>query len=93
MTRLALVALVALAALVAATPAAAGSRQTLLAVRVEMRRDAGDAALLRRLDVTARALCARTDSPLFPGREGRAWKCRRDAVAAALSRRGAVSDV
>ena len=91
MTRLALI---ALAALVAATPAAAaGSRQTLLAVRVEMKRSDGEAALLRQLDTTARALCARTDSPLFPGREGRAWKCRRDAVAAALGRRGSASDV
>lgn len=85
--------LIALAALVAATPAAAAQRQTLLAVRVEMKRDAGDAALMRRLNVTARALCARTVSPLFPGNEGRAWKCRRQAVAAALSRRGLDMDV
>jgi hypothetical protein len=90
MTRLALI---ALAALMAATPAAAGSRQTLLAVRVEMRRDAGDAALLRQLGATARSLCARTVSPLFPGREGRAWRCRRDAIAAAIGRRGSASDV
>jgi UrcA family protein len=81
-------AIITLAALVVATPAAASQRQTLLAVRVEMKRSAGDAALLRRLHVTARALCARTASPLFPGNEGRAWKCRREAVAAALGRRG-----
>jgi UrcA family protein len=86
-------ALIAIAFLVAATPAAAAQRQTLLAVRVEMKRSAGDAALLRRLDVTARSLCARTASPLFPGHEGRAWKCRREAVAAALSRRGLDVDV
>ena len=87
-------ALIALALAVAATPAAAGaSRQTLLAVRLEMRRDAGDAALLRRLNVTARSLCARTPSPRFPGNAGRAWKCRRDAVAAALGRRGQDVDV
>lgn len=87
-------ALIALALTVAATPAAAASsRQTLLAVRLEMKRDAGDAALLRRLNTTARALCGRINSPLFPGNEGRAWKCRRDAVAAALGRRGADVDV
>jgi len=87
-------ALVALALAVAATPAtAAAQRQTLMAVRLEVKRDAGDAALLRRLNMTARALCARTASPLFPGNEGRAWKCRRDAVAAALGRRGADVDV
>lgn len=81
-------ALVALALAVAATPAAAAQRQTLLAVRLEMKREAGDAALLRRLNLTARALCARTASPLFPRSEGLAWKCRRNAVAAALGRRG-----
>ena len=86
-------ALVALALAVAATPAAAGQRQTLLAVRLEMKRDAGDAALLRRLNVTARALCARTTSPLFPRSEGLAWKCRRNAVANALGRRGQDIDV
>jgi UrcA family protein len=87
-------AIVALALAVAATPAtAAVSRQTLLAVRLEMKRDAGDAALLRRLNMTARALCSRTASPLFPGNEGRAWKCRRNAVAAALGRRGQDVDV
>ncbi len=88
MTRLALI---ALAAAVAATPAAASDRQTFLAVRLEVSRDAGDAALLRQLNVAARSMCARTASPLLPGHEGRAWKCRRDAVTAALGRRG--SDV
>lgn len=88
MTRLALI---TLAAALAASPsmAQANPRQTLMAVRLEVSRDAGDAALLRRLNVTARAMCARTASPLFPGHEGRAWKCRRAAVAAALGRRGA----
>lgn len=86
MVRLALAALALTA--VATAPAAAAQRQTLLAVRLEMRRDAGDAALLRQLNTTARALCARTASPLFPRNEGLAWKCRRDAVAAALGRRG-----
>lgn len=86
MTRLALL---ALAAALAATPAAAsvGQRQTVMAVRMEVKRDAGETAMLRRLNLTARAMCARTASPLFPGHEGRAWKCRREAVAAALSRR------
>jgi len=91
MTRLAIV---VVAAALAATPAAAGSnmggqRQTVMAVRLEMQRDAGDAARLRQINLTARAMCARTASPLFPGHEGRAWKCRRDAIAAALGRRGA----
>ena len=87
-------ALIALALAVATTPAAAATpRQTLLAVRLEMKRDAGDAALLRRLNVTARSLCSRTLSPLFPGSEGRAWRCRREAVAAALGRRGQDVDV
>lgn len=88
MIRLALIAVLAAAV---ATPAFAGERQTLMAVRLEVARDAGDAALLRRLNVTARALCARINTPLLPGQEGRAWRCRREAVAAALGRRG--SDV
>ena len=90
MTRLALI---AFAAAVAATPAAASERQTFMAVRLEVSRDAGDAALLRRLSITARAMCARTASPLLPGHEGRAWRCRRDAIAAALGRRGAPGNV
>lgn len=92
MTRLALI---VLAAALAATPAAAsaGQRQTVMAMRVEMKRHAGDAALLRQINVTARAMCARIASPLFPGHEGRAWKCRREAVAAALSRRVADAEV
>lgn len=89
MTRLALIVVLAAAA---ATPAFAGERQTLMAVRLEVSRDAGDAALLRRLNITARAMCARINTPLLPGQEGRAWKCRREAVAAALSRRGANVD-
>lgn len=89
MTRLAL--FVVLAAM-AAAPAFAGERQTLMAMRLEVNRLDGDAAMLRRLNVTARAMCARINSPLFPGNEGRAWKCRREAVAAALSRRGADVD-
>lgn len=84
-------ALLACAVLLAAEPAAAGSRQKLMAVRLELgdldlRTEAGTTAAMRRLDATARDLCARTASPLFPGWEGRAWKCRRDAVAAAVAR-------
>ena len=90
MTRLAFI---ALAAALAATPAVASERQTLMAVRLEVARDAGDTALLRRLQATARSMCVRTASPLFPGHEGRAWKCRREAVAAALGRRGLDVDV
>ena len=84
-------ALIALAAAIAAGPAVAqaNERQTLMAVRLEVSRDAGDAALLRQLNETARSMCARTASPLFPGHEGRAWKCRREAIASALGRRGA----
>lgn len=82
-----------LCALVAATPAAASARQTVMAVRLELQREPGDAALVRQLEKTARNLCARTASPLFPGHEGRAWKCRREAVAAALGRRGAGVDI
>ncbi len=89
MTRLAL--FVVLAAM-DATPALARERQTLMAMRLEVNRLDGDAAMLRRLNVTARAMCARINSPLFPGNEGRAWKCRREAVAAALGRRGADVD-
>jgi UrcA family protein len=84
-TRLAL--FVVLAAM-AAAPAFAGERQTLMAMRLEVNRLDGDAAMMRRLNITARAMCARINSPLFPGNEGRAWKCRREAVAAALGRRG-----
>jgi UrcA family protein len=90
MTRLALI---VFAVAVATTPAVASERQTFMAVRLEVSRDAGDAALLRRLNMTARSMCARTASPLFPGHEGRAWRCRRDAVAAALGRRGSAADV
>ncbi|WP_430420203.1 hypothetical protein [Phenylobacterium sp.] len=89
MTRLAL--FVVLAAM-AATPALARERQTLMAMRLEVNRLDGDAAMMRRLNITARAMCARINSPLFPGNEGRAWKCRREAVAAALGRRGADVD-
>ena len=90
MTRLALI---ALGAALAATSAAASERQTFMAVRLEVSRDASDAALLRRLNETARSMCARTASPLLPGHEGRAWKCRRDAIAAALGRRGSSSEL
>lgn len=91
MTRLALfvvAAAMAAAPALVATPASAGERQTLMAMRLEVNRLDGDAAMMRRLNITARAMCARINSPLFPGNEGRAWKCRREAVAAALSRRG-----
>lgn len=92
MTRFALVTLAAAMA-VAPMVAHASPRQTLMAVRLEVDRDRGDAGVLRQLNLAARSMCARTASPLFPGHEGRAWKCRRDAVAAALERRGASGDV
>lgn len=82
----------ALSAIVAALPATADARATVSAVRLEVQRETTDAAVIRRLEKTARSLCARTASPLFPGHEGRAWRCRRDAVAAALGRRGASTE-
>lgn len=88
MKHIAALTLAAVTALAAAHPAAATPRDLVLAVRVEVQRDAGEAAMMRRLHQTARELCARTNSPLFPGHEGRAWKCRRAAIAAALGRRG-----
>jgi len=85
------IALLALAAAVVATPAAARPRHILSMVRIEvgdldLASDAGSKAMIRRLDAAARTLCVVTRSPLLPGHEGRAWRCRRDAVAAAVVR-------
>jgi len=80
-----------LAVTLVAEPAAAAPRQKMMAVRLEfsdldLQTEAGSAAAMRRLDATARDLCARIPSPLFPGWEGRAWRCRREVVAAAIAR-------
>jgi UrcA family protein len=76
-------------ALVAA-PAAAQPRSYLMQpVRLadlNIRSDAGERAMERRLAAASRELCAAIRSPLFPGAEGRAFKCRREALAAARAR-------
>jgi UrcA family protein len=83
--------LLALAAAIAATPAAARPRHIISMVRIEvgdldLASEAGASAMMRRLDAAARTLCTVTRSPLLPGHQGRAWRCRRDAVAAAVAR-------
>jgi UrcA family protein len=88
MIRTALLALVLLSASAAAD---ARPRHVLAMVRVEagdldLRSDAGAAAMIRRLDAAARSLCAGVPSPLLPGHEGRAWRCRKDAMASAVER-------
>lgn len=84
-------AVLTLAALLCATSAQARPKHVLAMVRVEagdldLATAAGAAAMIRRLDRAASDLCADIPSPLFPGREGRAWRCRTDAVAAAVER-------
>jgi UrcA family protein len=73
-----------------AAPAAAQPRTYLMApVRLgdlNIASDAGEKALARRLDAASRELCAFPRTPLLPGAEGRAWKCRRDALSAARAR-------
>jgi UrcA family protein len=85
------IAILVLAALLCATAADARPKRVLAMVRVEagdldLASDAGAAAMIRRLDHAAADLCAGPNSPLFPGREGRAWRCRKDAMAAAVAR-------
>jgi UrcA family protein len=80
-----------LLALTVATPAAAGPRHMLTVAAVpiddlDLRSEAGAAAMLRRLDRAAREICGFTRTPLFPGAEGRAWRCRREAIGAAVER-------
>ena len=75
----------------AAAPAAAAPRHSLMLARVpvgdlDLASDSGAAAMLRRLDGAARELCALTPSVLFPANAGREWRCRREAVAAAVER-------
>lgn len=79
-------------ALAVATSALAAPRQALLIARVpvgdlDLRTAAGAATMLRRLDLAARELCAPTiRSPVFPAADGRAWRCRREAISAAVQR-------
>ena len=84
-------AILALAALLCAGSAEARPKYMLAMVRVEagdldLTTDAGAAAMIGRIDRAAGELCAGTPSPLLPGREGRAWRCRKDAMAAAVAR-------
>lgn len=73
-----------------AAPAAAQPRSYLMTpVRLaglDIGSDVGERAMLKRLNAASRELCAQVRSPLFPGAEGRAWKCRREAMAAAKAR-------
>lgn len=82
-------ALLALALVSAVTTADA--RHVLAMARVEagdldLGSDAGAAAMIRRLDAAARSLCAGIPYPLLPGHDGRAWRCRKDAMASAVER-------
>ena len=83
--------LLALGFALSGAAAEARPRHVLSMVRVEagdldLTTAAGAAAMVRRLDVVTSELCAVTRSPLLPGHEGRAWRCRRDAMAAAVAR-------
>ncbi|WP_197422454.1 MULTISPECIES: UrcA family protein [unclassified Phenylobacterium] len=80
-----------LAAAALAGAAQAEPRRELLMARVvisdlDLTSAAGAAAMLARLNGAARELCTQPRSQLFPGREGREWRCRREAVAAAVAR-------
>ena len=75
----------------AATPAVAEPRHSLMLARVpvgdlDLASDAGARAMLHRLNGAAWELCALAPSVLFPANPGREWRCRRDAVAAAVQR-------
>ena len=83
--------LLAMAAMLVAGSATAEPRRALAMARVELadldlNSAAGAAAGLHRIELAARQICAFTRSPLFPDAAGRAWRCRREAVAAAVAR-------
>lgn len=83
--------LVLLAAASLAGTAQAAPRRELLMARVQigdldLASEAGAATMLSRLSSAARELCALPRSEMFRGREGREWRCRREAVAAAVAR-------
>ena len=74
-----------------APTADAGPRYVLSIARVDvgdldLASAAGSAAMLRRLDVAARELCKGTRSPLLPRQSALDWRCRREAVGAAVER-------
>jgi UrcA family protein len=85
-----LVASVLIGATLVATPAVAQPRSYLMTpVRLgdlNIGSNAGEKAMLKRLDAASREMCAQIRTPLLPGAEGRAYKCRRDAMAAAKAR-------
>jgi UrcA family protein len=81
----------ALLLLLTAVPAQAEPRRTLTMTRIsvgdlDLSTEGGAATLLRRLNVAAKAMCAPIRTPLLPQAEGRAYRCRREAVAAAVER-------
>ena len=74
-----------------ATAADAGPRHVLAMARVEvgdldLETASGSAKMLRRLDTAAEELCRGTRSSLLPRQSAMAWRCRRDAVNAAVER-------
>lgn len=84
-------ALVLFAAFAAAQPALAQPRRDLVMARVEigdldLTRQDDAARMLRRIEIAARELCDLPPSELFRNQGGREWKCRREAVAAAVQR-------
>lgn len=83
--------LAALAMLVLASPAAAEPRRSLVMARVpvgdlDLSSAQGARAMLHRLTVAARELCAFTASPLLPREPAQAWRCRRAALDQAVER-------
>ena len=82
---------VLLLAVLLAPPAAAGPRRELTLTRVfvgdlDLATDAGAAKMFRRLKIAVREACEEPPSPLFPASEGRAWRCRREAMGAVVER-------
>ncbi|WP_293344860.1 UrcA family protein [Phenylobacterium sp.] len=80
-----------LAASLIAAPAAAEPRRNLTMTRVavgdlDLETEAGAAAMLRRIKSASRELCALPRSEMFPNRSGLEWKCRRQAMDAAVER-------
>ena len=83
--------ILALLLVLIAVPAQAEPRRSLALTRVavgdlDLSTERGAATLLRRLNAAARALCAPIRTPLLPQAEGRAYRCRREAIAAAVER-------
>jgi UrcA family protein len=79
------------AALTFAEPVSAQPRRDLVMTRValgdlDLASEVGVARMLRRVEVAARELCEQPRSELFRSASGREWKCRREAVAAAVDR-------